>query len=91
MSTSPRHELLQFHKFIIPNMQVSTPIVHMEDACQRSTYITTFLSLRYQIMLRCWNQDAKKRPKMTAIHKLLESSILTNHYAPSWNLFLIIH
>ena len=44
----------------------------------------------YQIMLRCWNQDAKKRPRMAAIHKQLESSILTNHYAPSWQL-LITH
>lgn len=43
MSKGQLHELLQFHKFIIPYMQVSTLILHMEDACRCSTYATTFL------------------------------------------------
>ena len=68
-------------------MQVSSLllILHMEDACWLNIHHhfppPPFPS--YQIMLRCWNQDAKKRPRMAAIHKQLESSILTNHYAPS--------
>jgi len=32
----------------------------------------------YQIMLRCWSHDPKKRSRMAVVHKLLESSILTH-------------